>query len=197
MGHAPSALADVDMTPEEFARYKELTSFTDHELVALACKYKELIGSHGLGGNGTFDKEDFCTKLHLPNLKIADIIYEYMDTNHDHEIEFDEFLNGMSVFSPAAPLAKRIAAVFAACDTDGSHEIDRNEFKEILSASVEHNSFVTLDDEQVEELIDDIMTKYGSGNPPDRLTLDDFTRLVKDSPAFLDNFEFDVADLFH
>jgi Ca2+-binding EF-hand superfamily protein len=184
--------SNADMSAKDFERYKTETKLGDRELVALAARYKDLTGSDDLTGCGTMTEKEFLEKMKITNQKVGHIMYESIDTNHDHQIEFSEFLTGISTFLPTTSFDKKVRAVFRAVDIDNSDQISSDELKEIVQASIDDNSLLELDLEDIDEMISGLMEQYGKGG---QISMAGFMRLARDAPAFLQNFEFDMQEI--
>jgi serine/threonine-protein phosphatase 2B regulatory subunit len=193
MGGESSSTLDDDngLTPEDFKRYKRETHFADRELVHLAAKYKDLVGSRDLGGTGSIELSDFVSKMNCPNRSVAELMYKMIDSDGQGGIDFGEFVNGLAMFRPGAPLEAKIDACFNAYDEDGGGTVSREEIKKVIMASLEDNQLCVLDADILEELVDNVMAA-AMKNPEDTFTKAEFSSLVNRYRFLLDCFEFDV-----
>jgi Ca2+-binding EF-hand superfamily protein len=187
-----SPTSTADMNPKDFERYKEETKLSDRELVALAAKYKDLTGADDLAGSRTMTEAEFLHQMKITNQKVGHIMYEWIDSNHDHQIEFSEFLIGISTFLPNTSFDKKVTAVFKAVDVDNSDEISGDELKQIIQASIDDNPLLELDPEDTDDMISGLMEQYGQDG---QISMAGFMRLAKDAPSFLQNFEFDIQEI--
>jgi Ca2+-binding EF-hand superfamily protein len=137
-------------------------------------------------------EKEFLHQMKITNQKVGHIMYEWIDANHDHQIEFSEFVTGISTFLPTTAFDKKVRAVFKAVDVDNSDEISADELKQIIQASIDDNPLLELDPEDIDDMISGLMEQYGKEG---QITMAGFMRLARDAPAFLQNFEFDMQEI--
>ena len=181
-----------DLSPEDVARLVRETNFKDRDIVLLANKYKQLIGSDQ--SNRTITENAFIAQMNIANKKIGSLMYRMLDINGSGELDFQEFVAGLNAFLPQTPIDRRIEMCFRAYDTDGNDTISKKEVREIVELSLDGNRFLEMSDEALEQLIDDLFGEYDS-HMKGTLSRQEFARMVRKAPGILEFLELDVASI--
>lgn len=193
-GSQSSDVKDGNITKEYL---QELQSkgvrFSAQEIVQIVNKYRELAGTTELGGDCRIDEKDFIINMKIQNESIGKLMYKLLDADGNGTMDFDEFILGLNLFHPDAPIEKKAAACFRAYDLDGSGGISKDEIREIMKISLENNTFMEMNEEHINELLDDLFRDYTADG--EDMTLEEFTKMICDAPHALDFMELDVQGL--
>ena len=200
MGNKESAVAneespDGPLSPEQMREFTEKTVFTPQDIQRLLLVYRKISGSTGQGGDGKIDIKEFLTHIKFINEEIGTLIYKMIDTNGDHKIDFAEFVEGLNIFCNGSDLKMKIRKCFEMYDNDHSQSIEKKEIKDIINMSRINNKFIDMDDAHLEELVYELLQEFDSSRSGNKLTLNDFTKMVTKAPGILDAFEFDMSML--
>ena len=200
MGNKESAVAneespDGPLSPEQMCEFTEKTVFTPQDIQRLLLVYRKISGSTGQGGDGKIDIKEFLTHIKFINEEIGTLIYKMIDTNGDHKIDFTEFVEGLNIFCNGSDLKMKIRKCFEMYDNDHSQSIEKKEIKDIINMSRINNNFIDMDDAHLDELVYELLQEFDSSRSGNKLTLNDFTKMVTKAPGILDAFEFDMSML--
>mmetsp|Transcript_8128 Transcript_8128/g.23325 ORF Transcript_8128/g.23325 Transcript_8128/m.23325 type:complete len:221 (-) Transcript_8128:33-695(-) len=150
----PSAAKYAAPSPDSVEQLVADTNFSTDEVNAL----KELFGqvSNSVVQDGLIHKEEFFVALFASqegNL-FADRIFDMFDSKKNKVIEFGEFVRGLSVFHPKAPMDDKIKFAFSIYDKDGSNYISKDEVKDFLFALMRENNLLHFTDEELDAVIE-------------------------------------------
>ncbi|OHS97459.1 Calcineurin subunit B [Tritrichomonas foetus] len=185
---------DGPLTPEKMQEFTQRTQFSPKDIQHLLLVYRKIGGSTSDFGDGKIDEEEFLHSIKFSNEKIGRMMYQMLDTDGDHSVDFDEFVYGLNTFHPNAELNNKIVKCFKVYDSDGSGNVSKDEIKDIINISLENNTFMSMDEAHLDQLVDDLFEKYDTSGEDD-MSLTDFTKMITCSPGILDAFEFDVSML--
>ena len=112
----------------------------------------KVISSSG-DDDGLIDKSEFQQALGLKRNLFVDRMFELFDANGDKNINFTEFVAGLSVFTFRAKAAEKARFSFRMYDFNGDGKIDKAELGRMLQATIEENS-LNITPEAAQELLD-------------------------------------------
>ncbi|KAH7421543.1 hypothetical protein KP509_13G063000 [Ceratopteris richardii] len=130
------------------------TSFTVSEVEALYELFKQI--STSLTNDGFIHKEEFQLALFKNTKKenfFADRLFEVFDVKGAGQLDFGEFVRGLSIFHPDSSEEEKIDFAFKLYDFRGSGHIGREEVKLMLVASMAESD-MELSDEVIEAILD-------------------------------------------
>mmetsp|Transcript_18253 Transcript_18253/g.29991 ORF Transcript_18253/g.29991 Transcript_18253/m.29991 type:complete len:197 (-) Transcript_18253:271-861(-) len=159
------------------------THFTQEDVKNLYRHFKNISGS--IVDDGLINKLEFQQALGLPNSLFVDRMFALFDENNDEAITFQEFLIGLSVFSPKGSLEEKLKFSFKIYDFDGDGQISREELTKMLEASLVENN-MNLTQQQVDSLVDATFReadKDGDG----RIDFEEYRGMVMKHPAMIRN----------
>ncbi|XP_076817727.1 dual oxidase 2-like [Clavelina lepadiformis] len=126
--------------------------------------------------NVGISKEEFAQYLKLkPNSSFVEQMFSVADVDDDGEVSFREFLNIVVLFTKGSAKDKA-RLMFDMYDLDKSGELSREEFQVMLKSMVEMVD-ASVEPEQIDELVKQMMTSYGLGSKQS-LTLEDFQKMM-------------------
>lgn len=187
---------DGPLSEAKMKEFIEKTQFTAPDIQTLLLVYRKIGGSTSDGGDGQIQFDEFKENIKFANDDIAEKIYNMIDADGDHNIQFEEFVYGLNIFHPHADINIKIEKCFQAYDDDGSGAISKEEVNSIIDMSLQNNTFLELTPSHRQQLIDDLFDEYdSSGCPEGNMSLGDFRKMVLHAPGILDSFEFDMGML--
>ncbi len=159
----------------------------------------------------TIEFNEFQAALGRDGTFVTGRIFEVLDQNSNSEIDFREFVMGLSALSKRASLEEKIQCrccpsplieslcsfiiylqlpsvwcssmlvSFKIYDIDNNGFIDKNELFQILKASL-HDSFIDMTDEQMHSLVDSTFAECDT-NHDDQISFDEYREMVIQHPS--------------
>ena len=171
--HLPSraALTDTHTLPLARAQVEKL-----YELF-------KVISSSG-DDDGLIDKSEFQQALGLKRNLFVDRMFELFDANGDKNINFTEFVAGLSVFTVRAKAAEKARFSFRMYDFNADGKIDKAELGRMLQATIEENS-LNITPEAAQELLDATFVEAECAEAG-TMTFDEYQALVTKKPQLLE-----------
>ncbi|OHT03945.1 EF hand family protein [Tritrichomonas foetus] len=130
------------------------------------------------------DIHEFQAALALDSTEFTERVFAAFDKDGSAEIDFFEFIVGLSALSPKATIEEKAKFCFDVYDIDKNGSIDKNELKEVLTFSLCGNAAVKLDEKQLDRIIDATFRKMDVNNDGD-ISIEEFTAEAKKNPAIL------------
>lgn len=139
-------------TKEQCEELASRTNFTATEVSAL---YKHFIKiSQSLTPDGLIDIQEFRAVLGVQDSPFINRVFAAFDQDGDANVDFVEFVLGLSALSPVATIEEKAAFCFKIYDIDGNGQIEKPELTEVLSYSLGTNSAVKIPEQQLQRIID-------------------------------------------
>ena len=143
----------------------------------------KVISSSG-DDDGLIDKSEFQQALGLKRNLFVDRMFELFDANGDKNINFTEFVAGLSVFTFRAKAAEKARFSFRMYDFNGDGKIDKAELGRMLQATIEENS-LNITPEAAQELLDATFVEAECAEAG-TMTFDEYQALVTKKPQLLE-----------
>jgi len=137
MGNASSTLVDSLL---------EDSNFDIDELNRLKTRFSKLDAD----SSGTIDKDEFMSIPGISSNPLATRIIEVFDLDNSGDIDFQEFITGLSTFSGKADKEEKLKFAFKIYDIDKDGYISNGELFVVLKIMVGDN----LADDQLQQLVD-------------------------------------------
>ncbi|ODV84731.1 hypothetical protein CANARDRAFT_28876 [[Candida] arabinofermentans NRRL YB-2248] len=137
MGNIPSNLLD-DLS--------EGTNFGSDEIDRLAKRFMKLDADN----SGAIDKEEFLNIPGIGQNPLAKRVIDIFDTNRGGDIDFKEFVTGLSIFSSSGSVDDKLRFLFKVYDIDDDGYISNGELFLVLRMMVANS----LTDVQLQQLVD-------------------------------------------
>ncbi len=134
-----------------FKELSQRTHFDIAEIKALYSHFKSISGSEV--DDELIDQSEMKRALGLHGELFANRLFGLFDLNSDGVVNFNEFVEGLSVFMPQASVEEKLNLSFRIYDFDGDGFIDRAELLECLRASLKESS-LGITESQVVGLVD-------------------------------------------
>lgn len=181
MGAHGSRAARSNKKPD-FASLSAETHFSVEELNALYKRFKGV--SNSQVQDNLIDLMEFKHVLSMDNNPFVDRIFAAFDTDDSAEIDFDEFIRGLSALSPKASIEEKAEFCFRVYDLDRNGVIDKKELTEVLRFSLSKNTSIKLTNAQIQTVINSTFRKMDVNGDGD-LSLQEFQLAAKKNPAIL------------
>ncbi|XP_005382849.1 PREDICTED: calcineurin subunit B type 2 [Chinchilla lanigera] len=150
---------------------KEMCSpFEKGEIKRLSKRFKKL----DLDSSGTLSVEELMSLPELQNNPLVKRVIDIFDTDGNGEVDFEEFVTGLSQFSVRGNEEQKLRFAFSIYDLDKDGYISNGELFQVLKMMVGEN----LKGWQLQQMVDKtiiIMDKDGDG----RLSFQEFSALVR------------------
>ncbi|EPZ31837.1 EF-hand [Rozella allomycis CSF55] len=170
MGNAYSAF-----TREQLDEYEECTFFTRKEIIKLHRLFVDLTG-----GNKALSKLEF---VHLPMLihnPFKERIHNIFCTDEQNQtINFDDFLDFLSSFSPEASKDVKAFTAFKIFDYDDDGYIGRDDIRQVLRSTVSNE----LVEGEIELVINKIFEEVDIDGD-EKISPVEFEQILSRSPDF-------------
>ncbi|OHS99847.1 Calcineurin B-like protein 7 [Tritrichomonas foetus] len=167
--------------------------FSVEQIEILYDKFKKI--SNAQSHDYKINAKEFQKALNLPTNEFTDHIFRAFDSDGSNQIEFGEFVLGLSCMTPEATIQEKAEFCFKIYDADYSGEITREELKDIFMISLRSNSNVSISDDQVNKIVDATfkqIDKDSSGS----INLSEFSQAAAKNPSMLACVNLNTASLF-
>ncbi|PAA53499.1 hypothetical protein BOX15_Mlig030067g1 [Macrostomum lignano] len=145
------------------------TTFDVEELKRLGKRFKKL----DLDGSGSLSVDEFMSLPELQQNPLVQRVIEIFDTDHNGEVDFKEFIDGVSQFSVRGNKEAKLRFAFKIYDIDNDGYISNGELFTVLKMMVGNN----LKDAQLQQIVDKTIIfadKDGDG----RISFEEFCEVV-------------------
>ncbi|CAB4256188.1 similar to Saccharomyces cerevisiae YKL190W CNB1 Calcineurin B [Maudiozyma barnettii] len=161
MGGTPSKIVDSLL---------EDTNFDRDEIERLRKRFMKL----DRDSSGSIDKNEFMSIPGVSSNPLAARIMEVFDTDNSGDVDFQEFITGLSIFSGRGSKDDKLNFAFKIYDIDKDGYISNGELFIVLKIMVGNN----LDDEQLQQIVDrTIMENDNDGDG--RLDFQEFKNAIE------------------
>lgn len=137
MGAAPSKIVETLL---------EDTNFDRDEIERLRKRFMKL----DRDSSGSIDKNEFMSIPGVPANPLAGRIMEVFDADNSGDVDFQEFITGLSIFSGRGSKDEKLKFAFKIYDIDKDGLISNGELFIVLKIMVGSN----LDDKQLQQIVD-------------------------------------------
>ena len=147
-------------------------NFDAEELKRLARRFKKL----DLDGSGALSVDEFMSLPELQQNPLVQRVIEIFDTDGNGEVDFKEFIQGISQFSVKGDKAIKLRFAFQIYDMDKDGFISNAELFQVLKMMVGSN----LKDSQLQQIVDKTILfhdKDGDG----KISFDEFCEVTPSS----------------
>ncbi|XP_070555273.1 calcium and integrin-binding protein 1-like [Ptychodera flava] len=178
------------LTKGELDDYEELTYLSKAEILHVFDRFSELDPETVENNRKAILSMD--TILKLPELQcnpFKDRICKVFSTQGDGGMNFEDFLDMISVFSDSAPMQVKIEYAFRIYDFNEDDLVDESDIREMvrrITASSEENE-QRLTENEMKLLIDNIFSETDLDDDR-KLTFAEFSHVISRSPDFMRSF---------
>lgn len=123
-----------------------VSKFETDEIKRLSRSFKRL----DLNQNGSLSAEEFLAIPELQQNPLVRRVIDILDTDRNGEVDFQEFIEGVSQFSVQGEKDKKLLFAFKIYDIDQDGYISNGELFQVLKTMVGNN----LTEKQLQEIVD-------------------------------------------
>eukprot|EP01147_Barroeca_monosierra_P006942 gene6942-7602_t len=154
-----------------------LHNVTEEEIKRLGKRFRKL----DTDGSGTLSVTEFMAIPELQQNPLVERVLAIFDDNGDGEIDFEEFIKGISLFSVQGDREKKLRFAFQIYDVDGDGYISNGELFQVLKLMVGNN----LKDTQLQQIVDKTII-YADKDGDGRVSFEEFAAVVGQSDVRLE-----------
>lgn len=150
----------------------EFTKFDAEEIKRLGKRFRKL----DIDGSGALSKEEFMQIADLQQNPLVQRVIDLFDTDGNGEVDFKEFIEGISQFSVHGDKEAKLRFAFKVYDMDRDGYISNGELFLVLKMMVGNN----LKDTQLQQIVDKTIInadKDGDG----KINYEEFCAVVGDA----------------
>lgn len=160
----------------------ETTHFNEEEIHGL---YDQFISiSSIIDADDLIDVDEFQICLGLENSSFARRIFRGFDNNGDGQVNFKEFVQGLSIFSHKGSVEEKLAFSFRLYDMDGDGSIDKNELFDMLKAIMFDNLQIDLSEEQLRVLVEHTFDEVDT-NGDGQISYEEYREICMKQPSII------------
>jgi len=167
----------------EVREYLVMTHFDETEIHALYQHFR-FIAESGKA-DGVIDKKEFQTALGLKNSRFLDRMFALFDENCDKQINFVEFICGLSILCTKGTIKEKEDFSFKIYDEDRDNKISVEELTDMLKASLAEND-LALTAEQTDAIVRSTFAEVDT-NKDGFIDREEYHALVERNPLILSN----------
>ena len=153
------------------------SNFTEEEIKRLGRRFRKL----DTDGSGTLSVKEFMAIPELQQNPLVERVLAIFDDNGDGEIDFEEFIKGISLFSVQGDREKKLRFAFQIYDVDCDGFISNGELFQVLKLMVGNN----LKDTQLQQIVDKTII-YADKDGDGRVSFEEFCAVVGQSDVRLE-----------
>ena len=146
-----------------------VSQFEAEEVRRLSKSFKKL----DLNQDGSLSVEEFLTIPELQQNPLVRRVIDILDTDRNGEVDFQEFIHGVSLFSVRGDRDKKLRFAFRIYDIDQDGFISNGELFQVLKTMVGSN----LTDKQLQEIVDKTIL-YADKDGDGKISFDEFCKVV-------------------
>lgn len=177
---------------DELDRFVKETHFNMEEVKNL---YEHFIGiSSSREDDGVIDKKEFMDALGLTkNSLFIDRMFDLFDHDKNGQVDFREFITGLSVLSERGSLDEKLEFSFRIYDMDGDGCITREEIRKLLRASLV-DAALDVSEAQLEQLVEATF-READINRDGKISFDEYRAMVLKHPGMLSNMTINSSNI--
>lgn len=157
------------MGADQSLPYDLATKFEADEIRRLSKSFKKL----DLNQNGSLSVDEFMSIPELQQNPLVRRVIDILDTDRNGEVDFQEFISGVSQFSVKGEKEKKLRFAFMIYDIDQDGFISNGELFQVLKTMVGNN----LTDKQLQEIVDKTIL-YADKDGDGKISFDEFCEVV-------------------
>lgn len=146
-----------------------VSKFEADEIKRLSRSFKRL----DLNQNGSLSADEFLSIPELQQNPLVRRVIDILDTDRNGEVDFQEFIQGVSQFSVQGEKEKKLKFAFSIYDIDQDGFISNGELFQVLKTMVGNN----LTDKQLQEIVDKTIL-YADKDGDGKISFQEFCDVV-------------------
>merc|ERR1711973_1056071 len=147
-------------------------AFDSEEIKRLGKRFKKL----DLDGSGSLSIEEFMSLPELQQNPLVRRVIDIFDEDQNGEVDFKEFIQGLSHFSAKGDMESKLRFAFRIYDMDNDGYVSNGELFQVLKMMVGSN----LKDTQLQQIVDKTIILYDKDNDG-KISFDEFCQVVKNT----------------
>jgi len=159
------------------------TAVTLDEIKRLYNQFKSIASSRD--DDGVIDREEFQQALGLKDSLFVKRMFSLFDSDDNGQIDFKEFICGLSTFCEKATLEEKLRFSFRIYDVDNDGHITKEELYKLLEASLIENS-LGLPQKDLQALVDATF-READANGDGMISYDEYKEHVARHPTMIKN----------
>ncbi|KAL1922409.1 uncharacterized protein VTP21DRAFT_9948 [Calcarisporiella thermophila] len=148
------------------------TNFTAEEIQRLYRRFMKL----DKDGSGTIDKDEFLSIPQVANNPLASRMIDIFDEDGGGDVDFKEFITGLSIFSAKGNKTEKLRFAFKVYDMDRDGYISNGELFLVLKMMVGNN----LRDQQLQQIVDKTIMEADK-DQDGRISFEEFLAVVENT----------------
>merc|ERR1712045_1006464 len=147
-------------------------AFDSEEIKRLGKRFKKL----DLDGSGSLSIEEFMSLPELQQNPLVRRVIDIFDDDNNGEVDFKEFIQGLSHFSAKGDMESKLKFAFRIYDMDNDGFVSNGELFQVLKMMVGNN----LKDTQLQQIVDKTII-YADQDGDGKISYEEFCALVDSS----------------
>eukprot|EP01118_Nematostelium_gracile_P000478 TRINITY_DN10540_c0_g1_i1.p1 TRINITY_DN10540_c0_g1~~TRINITY_DN10540_c0_g1_i1.p1 ORF type:complete len:185 (-),score=43.91 TRINITY_DN10540_c0_g1_i1:13-567(-) len=173
------------LTPEEVEQIRKEGIFTEKELQRIYRRFQKLDSDN----SGTISTQEFVNIPELALNPLLERVINIFDSNRDGEIQFSEFISGLSVFATKGDPKEKLRFAFNIYDINGDGYISNGELFKVLKMMVGNN----LNDVQLQQIVDKTVVQADK-DKDGKISFEEFVEMVSNVDEIEDRLSFSFDD---
>lgn len=145
------------------------TNFDIEEIKRLGKRFKKL----DLDNSGSLSRDEFMSLPELQQNPLVQRVIDIFDQDQNGEVDFKEFIQGVSQFSVKGDKGSKLRFAFRIYDIDNDGYISNGELYQVLKMMVGNN----LQPNQLQQIVDKTII-YADKDQDGKISFDEFCAIV-------------------
>lgn len=186
MASMPSVPAD------DLAHLLKNTTFSEGQIRKLFQNFVAISAS--MQKADTIELNEFMAAMDIKDEDFASRLFSIFDLDHNSEVDFREFVLGLSKFTATADADEMLRVSFCIYDVDGDGYITKEELYEMLKGTLGSSILSELPEDQILGLVE-FTFKSVDANSDGRIDFSEYRQLARNNPVILQSLTFNSAIL--
>lgn len=181
--NAVQSILPVDLAQDTLTKLVRNTHFDSNGVKDLYQVFRRISSSED--DDGMIDKAEFRLALGLRDSLFLHRIFSLFDENGDHNISFEEFITGLSIFSANAPKEQKMQFCFKIYDMDEDGFISQEELSRMVTTLVV-DAGIKMTTKDIEHVIERTFEQTDTKRDG-VIDFEEFRAMVQKHPQVLEN----------
>ncbi|WBW74934.1 serine/threonine protein phosphatase PP2B (calcineurin B) regulatory subunit [Schizosaccharomyces osmophilus] len=148
------------------------STFTNEEIARIRKRFKKIDANH----SGSIDRNEFLSIPSIANNPLASRLFSVVDEDGGGDVDFQEFINSLSVFSIHGNKEEKLRFAFKIYDIDRDGYISNGELFLVLKMMVGNN----LREDQLQQIVDKTIMEVDK-DCDGKISFEEFKQVVSNS----------------